>query len=316
MANYLVTGGAGFIGSHLVDALLADGHNVRILDNLSTGNLQQVPQDAEFIEGDIRDASVVRKAMRRVDGCFHLAAVASVEQSVQNWAGTHAVNITGTINVFDAARSVNEKPAPVVYASSAAVYGDNASIPLTETARLRPLSAYGADKLSCELHARVAGIVHQLPTLGFRFFNVYGPRQDPSSPYSGVISIFCNRIASGTEITVFGDGSQVRDFVYVGDVVAHLKRGMLSPSTQAEVLNICSGRPTSIRQLATTLFSIAGRRIPIRNAAPRKGDIQASIGDASRCQKRLGIKADKPLNEGLKATYAFIASSSELAEAS
>ena len=249
MGFYLVTGGCGFIGSHLVDALAYAGHRVRVLDDLSTGKVENVSVPVELLVGDAGDRETVARAMAGVDGCFHLAAVASVVRANEDWCGTHRANLTATVNVMDAARSVRCQ-VPVVYASSAAVYGDNPAVPLDEDATTRPLTAYGADKLGCELHARVAGQVHGVPTSGLRFFNVYGPRQDPSSPYSGVISIFADRMARGEGITVFGDGMQERDFVYVGDVVRHLIAGMEHADTDAAVYNVCTGRATTILELA------------------------------------------------------------------
>ena len=180
MAHYLVTGGCGFIGSHLVDALIAARHRVRILDDLSSGKRGNVPAAAEVTIGDVADPAAVRDAMSGIDGCFHLAAIASVARSNVDWLGTHRVNLAGAITVLDAARA---RRTPVVYASSAAVYGDNPNVPLTEDAVTRPLTAYGADKLGCELHGRVAWHVHRVPNTGVRLFNVYGPRQDPNSPY-------------------------------------------------------------------------------------------------------------------------------------
>ncbi|MGB0629949.1 MAG: NAD-dependent epimerase/dehydratase family protein, partial [Alphaproteobacteria bacterium] len=242
MANYLVTGGCGFIGSHLCDALQTAGHAVRILDDLSTGRRENVPAVGDIVVGDVSDAETVTEAMADVDGCFHLAAIASVQRSNEEWSLTHRVNLTGTVNVLDAARTAkNGGPVPVVYASSAAVYGDNEDMPLTEDAETRPLTAYGADKLGCEQHARVAGTVHGVPTTGFRFFNIYGPRQDPGSPYSGVISIFADRLQAGDVATIFGDGEQVRDFVYVGDCVRFVIAGMEDASTEADVFNVCTG---------------------------------------------------------------------------
>ena len=173
MAKYLVTGGCGFIGSHLCDALGTAGHSVRILDDLSTGKRENVPNVDDILVGNVAEADVVRDAMADVDGCFHLAAIASVQRSNEEWAGTHRVNLTGTINVLDAARTARDgKPVPVVYASSAAVYGDNPAMSLSEDAEKRPLTAYGADKLGSEQHARVAGTLHGVPTTGFRFFNI------------------------------------------------------------------------------------------------------------------------------------------------
>lgn len=180
MAHWLVTGGCGFIGSHLCDALAARGDAVTILDDMSTGKRENAPAEAEIVEGDVADAALVRRLMAKADGCFHLAAVASVQRCTEEWVTSHRTNLTGAITVFDAARQAGGRP--VIYASSAAVYGDNPDVPLDEDARTRPLSAYGADKLGCELHGRVAFGVHGVPNTGFRFFNVFGPRQDPKSP--------------------------------------------------------------------------------------------------------------------------------------
>lgn len=296
MAKYLVTGGAGFIGSHLATALLAKGHKVVVLDNLSTGKRSNLPAGASLIVGDIVDATTVQNAMRDADGCFHLAAIASVQRSVEDWSGTHRVNLTGAVHVLDAAR---RGKIPVVYASSAAVYGDQARFPITEDASLRPATAYGADKLGCELHAAVAGTAFGVPTAGLRFFNVYGPRQDPSSPYSGVISVFADRLSRGLPITIFGDGRQVRDFVHVSDVVRHLIAALGIASTEAPVLNVCTGDPNSIETLAKTIRSIVGSEAAIEWAPARTGDIRVSLGSARRAIEMLGVEASVSLEEGL-----------------
>lgn len=313
MARYLVTGGCGFIGSHLADALIAAGHMVRILDDLSTGRRANAPESAEIIVGDVADPDTVAEAMAGIDGCFHLAAVASVARCNIDWAGAHRVNLTGTINVLAAARAADGRARkPVVYASSAAVYGDNPDLPLTEAARPLPRSAYGADKLGCELHARAAAIVHDLPTVGFRFFNVYGPRQDPESPYSGVISIFAGRAQRGDPLLIFGDGEQTRDFIYVADVVQHLLHGMQglhdtdSAAAQAEVMNVCTGVPTSVRQLAEAIGALSGRGGAIEYRPPRDGDIKASVGSPEAARRRLNVSATVPLEEGLRRTLAVL----------
>ena len=224
MQRFLVTGGAGFIGSHLADALLAAGAAVRVLDDFSTGRRENLDPRCEVCVGDVADPEAVRTAFAGVDGCFHLAAIASVARGNEDWRGTHRTNQTGTVTVLEAARDAGRMP--VVYASSAAVYGDLAGAVARETSPCVPLTAYGADKLGSELHARVAHRVHGVPTLGLRFFNVYGPRQDPASPYSGVVSIFAARLARGETLSVHGDGRQTRDFVFVADVVAHLRAAM------------------------------------------------------------------------------------------
>jgi UDP-glucose 4-epimerase len=304
LAQYLVTGGLGFIGSHLVDALQAQGSSVRVLDNLSNGKRANVAPSTEIIEGDVADHAAVAAAMAGMDGCFHLAAVASVAASNDDWVGTHRTNLTGAITVFDAARRARNRPVPVVYASSAAVYGDNPALPLSEQAATRPLTAYGADKLGCEQHARVALNVHGVPTVGLRFFNVYGPRQDPSSPYSGVISIFADRLRRGLPIEIFGDGEQTRDFVYVADVVAFLLRAMAQEGAAGAVMNICTGRATSINALARTMAHVLGCEAEIIHRPARAGDIRASLGDPGQAQRLLGLAAATLLPSGLARTVA------------
>jgi UDP-glucose 4-epimerase len=296
-----VTGGAGFIGSHLCDALVAAGHRVRVLDNLSTGRPHNLPREAELIVGDVVDQQVVAEAVHGVDGCFHLAAVASVARSVEEWLETHRSNLDGTINVFDAARSARADalPLPVVYASSAAIYGDNETLPLSETAPLNPLTPYGADKAGSELHGKAAWNVFGIPNTGLRFFNVYGPRQDPLSPYSGVISIFAERLISGNPLRVFGDGRQTRDFIYVEDVVAALMAAMANCCSHASVYNVCTGMPTSINTLVEALERVVGRKAFIQHDARRHGDIDRSVGDPTRLARDLGVSARTPIDIGL-----------------
>ena len=307
MATYLVTGGAGFIGSHLADALRLRDDTVRILDDLSTGHRDNLPSQTSLVVGDVADPAAVAGIAAGVDGIFHLAAVASVERGNQDWLGTHRTNLSGTITVLDAARRARtDRPVPVVYASSAAVFGANEAVPLTEDAATQPLSAYGADKLGCEQHAFVAGHVHAVPTCGLRFFNVYGPRQDPRSPYSGVISIFCDRMKAGQPITIFGDGEQYRDLVYVGDVVAALLAAMQAACVPGAVFNVCTGQPTSIRALAATVGVLLNVRPEIRFAPPRAGEIRASLGDPTRGRARLGFTAAVPLLDGLRQTLAAV----------
>jgi UDP-glucose 4-epimerase len=288
MGIFVVTGGAGFIGSHLVDALLAEGHDVRVIDDLSTGKTANLDPRAMLIKADICDTAVLQAALRDAAGCFHLAAIASVQRANEDWAGTHRVNLTGSICVFDACRAAH---IPVVYASSAAVYGNIGN-------QIAPQTAYGADKYGSELHAAIGWGVHGVPSFGMRFFNVYGPRQDPASPYSGVISIFADRVARDLPITVHGDGGQTRDFVFVADVVAHLRAAMssLSEKPGAYVSNVCTGIETSVLHLAQTL----GAR-DISHGAGRTGDIRRSVGSVDHAAALLGTRAEIPLKEGLKA---------------
>jgi UDP-glucose 4-epimerase len=307
MTFYLVTGGAGFVGSHLVEDLVDSGHRVRVLDDLSTGLRGYLSPAVELIEGDVTHVETVRRAFEGVDGCFHLAATASVERCHHEWLRSHRVNLSGTINIFDQARRASaEHATPVVYASSAAVYGDCGVAGIGEDYPFAPLSSYGADKAACEFQARVAGSVHGVPTAGLRFFNLYGPRQDVRSPYSGVISIFADRVLRGRPIQIFGDGEQVRDFTFVGDAVAALRRAMEVASTAAPVVNVCTGTGTSVRQLAETIADLCDTQPVIHHAAARSGDIRSSIGDPSRAADYLGFRARTPLPHGLAITLQSI----------
>lgn len=299
MRTFLVTGGAGFIGSHLCEALLRRRQNVRVLDDLSSGSRANLPPGVEFLHGDIADPGIVSRALEGIAGCFHLAAIASVERGMEDWLGTHRANLTGTITVLDAIRRRPLAPIPFVYASSAAVYGEVAALPLTEEAERRPLSAYGADKYACELHAAVASRVHAIPTVGLRFFNVYGPRQDPKSPYSGVISIFCDRLLRNAPIEIYGDGLQTRDFVYVGDVVGALLSAMDRPARDPAVFNVCSGVPASVLDLVRTIAELAGRQPRIAFRQPRAGEIRHSVGWPGRAREVLGTTEPTTLRTGL-----------------
>jgi UDP-glucose 4-epimerase len=297
---YLVTGGAGFIGSHLADALLAAGHGVRVLDDLSTGRIENLDPRCELIRADVADLDAVLRAMNGASGCFHLAAIASVARSNEDWLGTHRANQTGTITVLECARRLGR--VPVVYASSAAVYGDTGPEPISELRPPAPLTAYGADKLGSELHASVAHHVHGVPTFGLRFFNVYGPRQDPLSPYSGVISIFARQVADRQPICLHGDGGQTRDFVYVADVVEHLLAAMACLQTQggSEVRNVCTGRATTVAALAALLGDLHGDAAGIVAAPARLGATRHSRGDPVRTAALLGLRADTELRAGLQ----------------
>ncbi len=306
--RYLVTGGCGFIGSHLVDRLIADGAAVRVLDDLSTGTRANLHPAAELVVGDVADRDTLRASLAGVDGCFHLAAIASVARCQADAPGAHRVNLGASVALFDLARP-GALDLPVVYASSAAVYGDNSDLPLAETARPMPFAAYGADKLGCELHAHAAAVTHGLRAAGMRFFNVYGPRQDPSSPYSGVISIFLDRLARGMPITVHGDGAQSRDFIAVADVVELLARAMdrlhgpAAADGAAPVFNVCTGESTSVRGLVATLAQLAGRRPEIRWAPARSGDIRHSLGSPAYAFAHLGYRPTVPLADGLAGLF-------------
>jgi len=308
MSRYLITGGAGFIGSHLAESLIADGHAVRVLDNFFSGRAENLPPGVELIRGDVTRPEAVSSALEDVDGCFHLAAIASVEYCRKEWLRSHAVNLSGSITVFDEARKVQSRTGrvfPVVYASSAAVYGNTGQIPISEETPTVPVNAYGVDKLGCDMHAAVGGQIHDLAVIGLRFFNVYGPRQDPNSPYSGVVSIFCRRILEGAPIEIHGDGTQVRDFVYVADAVRALRRAMrFAIPGEPRVFNVCTGTGTGIGELARIIAQVRGASFAPRYVPSRIGDVHASIGDPRKACRDLGFSAETELAHGLAQTLA------------
>lgn len=298
MASVLVTGGCGFIGSHLVDRLVEAGHAVAVLDNLSTGKKENLNTKATLTVGDVADEKLVRELVGKADAVFQLAAIASVQVCEQQPEVAARTNVQGSKVIFEAAAA---KAVPVVYASSAAVYGDNPDLPLAETAAPRPLGNYGRHKLQNEADA--AALKATLQSVGLRFFNVYGPRQDPASPYSGVISKFMANAAAGQPLTFFGDGEQTRDFIYVGDIVE-----LLLASWQAakgcEVFNGCTGKATSLKQLAADICRVLGKLCDTRHTDPRPGDIRHSLGSPLKAQNILSFSAKSPLAEGLRALAA------------
>ena len=300
---FLVTGGAGFIGAHLAEALVARGDVVRVLDDLSHGKRENLPRSVEFIEGDVADPVVLRRAIQDVDGCFHLAAISSVVECHGRWLESHRTNLTGTISVFDAARRARPgTPAPVVYASSAAIYGDQGAGPLGEDLPPRPISACGADKAGCELHARIAFATHGVPNVGLRFFNVFGPRQSVDAPHAAAVPAFCGRLTEHRPVTVYGDGSQMRDFVFVRDAVAALIAAMDSTPRATEVFNVCSGQGISIAELAELIARLAGVPPAIEFRPARRCEVKNSLGDPSRARDTLGFEAHMDLETGLKLT--------------
>ena len=309
----LVTGGAGFIGSHLVDALLTAGHDVRVLDDFSTGkqeNLRGAEAMAaahgghfQLIAGDVRDERKMRDA---VDGCAavcHLAAVASVTQSLADPAGTGSVTHGGTVNAVRMA--VGAEVPRFVLATSCAVYGDAAQLPVVETSAPRPLSPYAEAKLAAEQTCAAAADAGQLTAVCLRFFNVFGPRQDPGSEYSGVISRFMAAAAAGAPVTVYGDGLQTRDFVYVGDVVQALVRAVQRPLSGVSVLNVGSGTPTTVLDVLGRLEELTGGPLQRRFEPARAGDIRDSRADAGRAAWVLGWEAGETFAGGLEKTWAW-----------
>ncbi|BBP81084.1 epimerase [Pseudomonas sp. Pc102] len=297
----LVTGGAGFIGSNLVDALLARGHAVRVLDDLSTGKRSNLPLEnprVEFIEGNVADAARVARAMAGCKAVAHLAAVASVPASVDDPVSTHQANFVGTLNVCEAMRQHGVKR--VTFASSASVYGQNGEgQAIDENTPVAPLTPYAVDKLASEQYLDFYRRQHGLEPAVFRFFNIFGPRQDPSSPYSGVISIFTERALAGTPITIFGDGEQTRDFVYVGDLVQVLVQALENPGVEAGPVNVGLQRSTSLKELLAAIGSVVGELPTISYAEARSGDIRHSLADNSRLLERFDFPEPTPLAVGL-----------------
>ena len=297
----LVTGGAGFIGSHLVDALLGKGCKVRVLDNLSTGKTSNLPidnADLELIVGDVADASVVAQAMSGCNAVVHLAAVASVQASVDDPVSTHQANFVGTLNVCESMLKAGIKR--VVFASSAAIYGNNGEgQAISEDTPKAPLTPYASDKLSSEHYLDFYRRQHGLEPVVLRLFNIFGPRQDPSSPYSGVISIFAERAEKGLPIAVFGDGEQTRDFFYVGDLVKLLTQALEMPQPEERAFNVGLNKTTSLNQLLGALSDVVGQLPEITYKDSRSGDIKHSRANNQRLLTRFILDEPTPLTVGL-----------------
>ncbi len=305
MATYLITGGSGFIGTHLCRALLQAGHQVIILDiRLS----QLTHPHLRMVQGSVTDAAKVTALLTEVDGCFHLAAIASVVESAHNWVGAHEVNQTAVVILLNALRQL-QRPAhacPVIFASSAAIYGNNTVLPLTEAMHGSPQSAYAIDKYASEWHADIAANLYGLPSISLRFFNVYGEGQDPNSPYSGIISIMKKKFQDKQALTIFGDGKQTRDFIHVSDVVQACLLSMKHLKSHIEHLtfNVCTGRQESLLDLLTIFSEIYGYQPPIEYAETRPGDVRYSCGDPSLAKHILGFEAQLRLQAGLSAWLA------------
>ncbi|WP_368607780.1 NAD-dependent epimerase/dehydratase family protein [Pseudomonas fulva] len=300
-APILITGGAGFIGSHLSDALLARGYAVRIVDDLSTGkrdNLQLDHPLLELVEGDIADAELVQRAAAGCQAVVHLAAVASVQASVDDPVRTHQSNFIGTLNVCEAMRVHGVRR--VLFASSAAVYGNNGEgQSIAEDTPKAPLTPYAVDKLASEQYLEFYRRQHGLEPVIFRFFNIFGPRQDPSSPYSGVISIFSERAVQGQPITVFGDGEQTRDFLYVGDLVQVMVQALEQAQVEEGAVNIGLNQATSLNQMLAALQQVVGSLPAVSYTTPRSGDIRHSRADNRRLLARFDFQRATSMVEGL-----------------
>jgi len=306
MKSCLVTGGAGFIGSHLCEQLLGCGHRVRVLDNFSTGkpeNLADFRDRIEVHEGDVRDVAACRKACEGVDYVFHLAALASVPLSVENPFLTNEINVTGTLNILWAARDAGAKR--LVFASSTSVYGDNAELPKREEMSGVPLSPYALSKLLGEKTCQSFSKVYGLSTVCLRYFNVYGPRQDPKSQYAAAVPIFISRMVAGERPVVYGDGEQTRDFVFVLDIAQANILAAETPDVTGEVFNIASEGSLSINALVATLNEVLGSSLEPAYEPPRLGDILHSAADIERARERLAFRPLYDFRRGLELTVAW-----------
>jgi nucleoside-diphosphate-sugar epimerase len=300
---YLVTGGAGFIGSHIVEALVRRGERVRVLDNLITGkraNIEHLASGIEFIEGDIRDLETIRRAVEGVRIIFHEAAIPSVPRSVNDPLLNHESNINGTFNVLLAARDAGVRR--LVYAASSSAYGEKGTGAKVEDQLPNPLSPYAAAKLVGEYYCQVFTHVYGLQTVALRYFNVFGPRQDPSSPYSGVISKFITSLLGGEPPVVFGDGEQSRDFTYVANVVDANLRAAEAPEAAGHVINLGVHQRTTLNQLLAELQKIIGTNLTPIYESPRIGDVRHSLADITRAEQLLGFKPIVGLTDGLRYT--------------
>jgi UDP-glucose 4-epimerase len=299
----LVTGGAGFIGSHLVETLAVGGCRVSVLDNLSSGkqaNLDALADRIRFIRGDIRDPAALEAAVAGSEVIFHLAAVVSVPKTAEDPLGSAAVNETGSLQVLEAARAV--KARRLVFASSSAVYGDEPTLPKREDMPTRPLTPYAVQKLAVEHYLRIYQSLYGLETAGLRFFNVFGPRQDPSSPYSGVISIFMTQALKGEPPVIYGDGRQSRDFVFVGDAVQALISAAQAPSAAGKVFNVGTGTAVTINALWQLIAALSGSGATPVHGPPRPGDVPYSVAAIDSARADLGFAPRVSFEKGLKLT--------------
>ena len=302
MAFYLVTGGAGFIGSHLTEELARRGDRVRVVDSLVTGKRRNLAHisGVEFIEGDLVDLVVARRAVEGVDFVLHQAAIPSVPRSVEDPIASHRANVDATLNVLVAARDARVRR--VVYAGSSSAYGNAPTLPKVETMPSAPLSPYALQKLVGEQYCRMFTQLYGLETVTTRYFNVFGPRQDPSSPYSGVISLFISSLCEGRQPTICGDGEQTRDFTYVANVVDGVLRACAASGVSGEVINVATEGRISINGLFRAVRDLVGARVDPLHAAPRSGDVRDSQAGIEKARRLLGYEPIVGFDEGLKKT--------------
>src|SRR5947207_6693742 len=305
MANYLVTGGAGFIGSHLAEELARRGEHVRVVDNLITGKRQNVAHvpSAEFLEGDLADLDVARRAVQGIDYVLHQAAIPSVPRSVQDPITSNRANIDASLNVLVAARDAGVKR--FVYAGSSSAYGNTPTLPKIETMATAPLSPYALQKLVAEQYCQIFTTLYGLETVTIRYFNVFGPRQDPSSPYSGVISLFISALCDGRQPTIYGDGEHTRDFTYVANVVDGVLRACTAQGASGEVINVATGGRISLNTLFKTIRDLVGARVEPIYADPRAGDVKDSQAEISKARRILGYQPIVSFEDGLQRTVAW-----------
>jgi len=304
--RYLVTGGAGFIGSNTVDELVRRGHGVVVLDDLSSGkedNLAEVRSKITFMKGSITDIEVVQKAMVQADYVIHLAARTSVPRSVKDPVDTNRINVDGTLNVLVAAR--DNKVKRVVFAASSSAYGDTPTLPKSEDMQPLPISPYGVSKYVGELYAQTFGRCYGLENVSLRYFNIFGPRQDPDSPYSGVLSRFSTAFLDATPPVVFGDGEQTRDFTYVDNAVQANVLACEAPSASGRTFNIGTGHAVSLNQVLQMLQKASGKTLETKYEPSREGDIRDSLADIRLAKEFLGYEPTVLFEEGLERTYAW-----------
>jgi len=309
MAHYLVTGGAGFIGSHLAEELVRRGETVRVVDNLTTGkrqNLSHVPK-VEFIEGDLADLDVARRVVKGIDYVLHQAAIPSVPRSVEDPITSNRANIDASLNVLVAARDAGVKR--LVYAGSSSAYGNTPTLPKIETMAPAPLSPYALQKLVAEQYCQMFTRLYGLQTVTTRYFNVFGPRQDPSSPYSGVISIFISALCEGRPPTIYGDGEHTRDFTYVANVVDGVLRACTADNASGEVINVATSGRISLNTLFKTVRDLVGSTVEPIYAEPRAGDVKDSQADISKAKRVLGYQPSVTFEAGLAKTVEWYRSS-------
>ena len=310
MPNYLVTGGAGFIGSHLAEELVRRGHRVRVVDNLATGKRQNLDhvKGVEFLEGDLADLDVARRAADGMDYVLHQAAIPSVPRSVQDPITSNRANIDASLNVLVAARDAGVKR--LVYAGSSSAYGNTPTLPKVESMPVAPLSPYALQKLVAEQYCQMFTQLYGLETVTIRYFNVFGPRQDPSSPYSGVISLFISALCEGRQPTIYGDGEHTRDFTYVANVVDGVLRACEAKGASGEVINVATGGRISLNQLFQAVKSTTGAQVEPIYAAPRQGDVRDSQADISKAARLLGYHPAVSFEDGLARTVEWFRSAS------